>query len=291
MGNANAALPQPTGQQANQPGTPSTALPSYGALPTPSATGFTQNALQQGQENRQTAFYNAMVNNPNIVNPFGAQTVTYQDGVPTVRQTLTPEAQGALSAQQRADLAISGLGEQVAGNVQQSMAQPFKFTGPGFQTSIGGYPSLAKPEDLSLQQKLDVSGLAAMPVNAGTTGQQAIMSRLQPQLQQERARLENQLVNQGVVRGTEAYDLAMREQSQRENDLLMQAALQGLNLDFSARQQGLGEQQTLGSFANQAALSQQAARNAAQQQAYGQALQKSYDQIGQLVKKTKINFD
>ena len=48
----------------------------------------------------------------------------------------------------------------------------------------------------------------------------------------------------------------MQEQSQRENDLLTQAALQGINLDMSARQQGLGEQQTLGSFANQAGLSQ-----------------------------------
>ena len=119
--------------------------------------------------------------------------------------------------------------------------------GPQLQTSVG---------TPTLQQSLDVSGLAAMPVNAGTTAQQAIMSRLQPQLDRERAQLQTQLTNQGLVPGGEAYNTAMQQQAQRENDLLTQAALQGINLDMSARQQGLGEQQTLGSFANQAALSQ-----------------------------------
>ena len=44
----------------------------------------------------------------------------------------------------------------------------------------------------------------------------------------------------------------MQEQSQRENDLLTQAALQGINLDMSARQQGLTEEQTKGQFTNEA---------------------------------------
>ena len=119
--------------------------------------------------------------------------------------------------------------------------------GPQLQTNV------ASP---TLQRSLDVSGLAAMPVNAGTTAQQAIMSRLQPQLDRERAQLQTQLTNQGLAPGGEAYNTAMQQQAQRENDLLTQAALQGINLDMSARQQGLDEQQTLGSFANQAGLSQ-----------------------------------
>ena len=120
-------------------------------------------------------------------------------------------------------------------------------SGPQLQSSVD------RP---TLQRSLDTSSLAAMPVNAGTTAQQAIMSRLQPQIDRERAQLQTQLTNQGLAPGGEAYNTAMQEQSQRENDLLTQAALQGINLDMSARQQGLGEQQTLGSFANQAGLSQ-----------------------------------
>jgi hypothetical protein len=154
------------------------------------------------------------------------------------------------------------------------------------------------PTAPTLQGQLDTSRLAAMPVNAGMTAQQAIMSRLDPQLQRQRAQLETQLANQGLVRGGEAYGAAITEQQQQENDLRTQAALQGLSLDMAARQQGLGEAQALGGFANQAALAgfgagqqataaqnaaaqqnfqnelaRQAAANQAQQQAFGQRAQ------------------
>jgi hypothetical protein len=150
---------------------------------------------------------------------------------------------------------------------------------------IYGGPSMGQygfaqggPSGPQLQQKLDTSNLAAMPVNAGMTAQNAIMSRLEPQLQRQRAQRETQLANQGLARGGEAYNAAIQEQQQGENDLRTQAALQGINLDMSARQQGLGEQQALGSFGNQAALSQfgagqqaSQAQNAAMQQNYAQA--------------------
>jgi hypothetical protein len=136
------------------------------------------------------------------------------------------------------------------------------------------------PETERLQRRLDTRNLAEMPVNAGMTAQGAILSRLSPQLQQERSQLQTQLVNQGIPPGSEAYRVAMTQQNQRENDLLNQAAVQGINLDMAARAQGLGEQQTLGSFANTAAnqifqnrLAQQQAQNQAQQQAFGQRVQ------------------
>jgi hypothetical protein len=122
-------------------------------------------------------------------------------------------------------------------------------TGAGqFGTAQGG------PAAPTLQGQLDTSQLAAMPIGAGMTAQQAIMSRLDPQLQRQRAQLETQLANQGLVRGGEAFNAAIAEQQQQENDLRTQAALQGISLDMAARQQGLGEAQALGGFANQAAL-------------------------------------
>lgn len=144
----------------------------------------------------------------------------------------------------------------------------------GMQTSVGPYGvAQGGPAAPALQGQLDVSNLAAMPVQAGTTAQAAIMSRLDPQLQRQRAQLETQLANQGLVRGGEAYDAAMLEQGQRENDLRTQAAIQGLQLDMHARQQGLDEAQARASFAQQAALAgfgagQQAAQ--AQNAAIGQ---------------------
>lgn len=107
-----------------------------------------------------------------------------------------------------------------------------------------------------LQRGIDTSQLAAMPVQAGTTGQQAILSRIEPQLQRRRQALETQLANQGIPRGSEAYNEAITEQQQQENDAIQQAALQGLQLDMAARAQGFGEQQAAAQFANQAALGQ-----------------------------------
>ena len=313
---------------------------------------------------------------------------------PNIEQYLTPEAQAALKAQQRVDLALSGLGEKAIENVQNVYDKPFAAQGlpeqqfqfqgggplptlPGLQgqarsdvsalpvnygptagqygfaaggpqgldlqgfdsSGLGmagggssggafgaaqggvGAPLLRGQYDLTgvgdvaqapgaaamarggpnaprLQRQLDTSQLAAMPVNAGMTAQQAIMSRLDPQLQRQRAQLETQLANQGLARGGEAYGAAITEQQQQENDLRTQAALQGISLDMGARQQGLGEAQTLGSFANQSALARfgagqqatqsqnaagqqnfqnelarQAAANQAQAQAFGQRAQ------------------
>ena len=163
-------------------------------------------------------------------------------------------------------LNLQGLDTSGIGGVQTGMGQ--------FGQAQGG------PAAPTLQGQLDVSNLAQMPVNAGMTAQEAIMFRLDPQLQRQRAQLETQLANQGLVRGGEAYNVALQEQGQRENDLRTQAALQGLQLDMAARQQGLGEAQALGGFANQSALAgfgagQQAtqAQNAAIAQNAGLALQ------------------
>lgn len=271
---------------------------------------------------------------PGAAPPTREQFTTDAD-IPTVTQTLTPEAQRTLEAQQKVDLALAELGQQGIGTAQRIMGTPFEYKGPAIQTQLGDTGQIAQgpnlgmygmaganvraqgvnygpmegqygfaqggptagqygfargdignieramggPKGPQLQQRLDTSGLAAMPVGAGMTAQNAIMSRLQPQLQAQRAQLETQLANQGLVRGGEAYNTALQEQGQRENDLLTQAALQGINLDMAARQQGLGEQQALGAFGNQAALQQfgagqQAAqaRNAAIAQNYQQAL-------------------
>jgi hypothetical protein len=68
------------------------------------------------------------------------------------------------------------------------------------------------------------------------------MQRLAPQLQQGRDKLQQDLANRGIDIGSEAYDRAMMQQSQRENDLLLGATTQGFGVGQQARQQGLQEQ-------------------------------------------------
>jgi hypothetical protein len=98
---------------------------------------------------------------------------------------------------------------------------------------------------------LDLSNVAKMPVNAGMTGQQAIMSRLDPQLQRMDEQARQRLANQGLTYGGEAYNRAMGDVNQGRNDLLSQAALQGIGLDMSANQQGYNQALSSGGFYNQ----------------------------------------
>jgi hypothetical protein len=106
-----------------------------------------------------------------------------------------------------------------------------------------------------------MSGVAKMPVNAGMTGQQAIMARLQPQIEQTEKANYQRLANQGLVAGGEAYDNEMRNQAMQVNDLRSQAALQGIGLDMSANQQGYGQ-----------AMGQAGLYNQAMGQGYGQGI-------------------
>ena len=128
--------------------------------------------------------------------------------------------------------------------------------------------------------QLNLSNVAQMPVNAGTTGQAAIMARLAPQLERQQKFTAQNLANQGLVPGGEAYKNAMLDQSQQQNDLLTQAALQGINLDTAANQQGFNQALATGQFGNTGtqqnfgnALAAQQAQNAAQGQGFNQQLQ------------------
>jgi len=69
------------------------------------------------------------------------------------------------------------------------------------------------------------------------------MARLNPQFDRRQSQLETQLANQGIARGTEAWNAAQSDLNMARNDATSQAALQGIGLGQQARQQGIQEQQ------------------------------------------------
>ena len=257
----------------------------------PAPTDFTGAANAQGAANLQAARQTSYLGNPNVVTPYGKQTVTWggtptfdqagydaamanynntsntpmydeygnfqggsaQGAMPTreqftsssgnpdqatVTQTLTPDAQAALDAQLSVQKGLAQTGEKALTAVQDKMATPFQYQGPNIQTS------------------LDLSNVAKMPVNAGMTGQNAIMARLNPQIQAQNASLAQTLANQGVTPGSEAWKTAMAAQGQTSNDLISQAALYGINLDFSANNQEYNQALSSGNFNNTASNNQ-----------------------------------
>ena len=259
-------------------------------------------AKEQGTANLESAVATSKLSNPNTYGPLGSQTVTYGTGAdqytPTIRQTLTPNAQATLEAQQGVERSLAELGQQGVAQAKTILSTPFNPNLPGIDTSIAesvspvnqaaynagsAQRSVAGP---TFQQGIDTSGIAAMPVNAGMTGQQAIMSRLQPQLTQNENATRQRLANQGLVTGGEAYENEMRTMGQNRNDLELQAAAQGINLDAMMNQQGFGQAQAQGQFGNEA---QQSQFNAALQNAGmgNTALQQDYQ--NQLAAQTAQN--
>lgn len=203
----------------------------------------------------------------------------YQMGFTPEGLPITPDLMGF-------GRAAGGLGAGMYGFAGGGPAAPGQIAGAdisgvggvsyGPQEGQYGYAQGFVPAQ-QLQERLDLRNVAAMPISAGATAQQAIFSRLTPQLQQRRAALENQLANQGIPRGSEAYREAMTQLSQQENDLVQQAALQGINLDLAARGQGFQEAQAQAQLLNQARQAQ-FGMGTTQLGLYNQALQQNLAQ-------------
>lgn len=229
----------------------------------PPAPDYAAAATAQGKANVDSALQSSYLSNPNIYSPYGNQTVTWEKDPndplktqATVRQTLTPAAQAALDAQQQVQLSESNLAQQGIDKAKGLLSTGFNYDGPKMQTSLGDvggvqYGPAADKYGLAkginaadygqALQKADLSDVAKAPINGGTTAQQAIMQRLQPQIEQTRAATEQRLANQGIPVGSEAWNNEMRQQGQNFNDLYSQAALKGIDLDMSANQQGFDQ--------------------------------------------------
>lgn len=114
-------------------------------------------------------------------------------------------------------------------------------------------PAWAAPNISASGASLDLKSLPGRGVNQGQTAVQAIMSRLQPQLQQQEEALRTRLANQGIGLGSEAYGREQNLQGQRANDLQLQAAAQGISVDEMVRQNAFNEQMGAANVANQGA--------------------------------------
>jgi hypothetical protein len=194
-------------------------------------------------------------------------------GIPTVTQTLTPEAQATLDAQMRVQRAMAGLSETGIGNAKQMLSTPFAPTSTSIAKDFADYGRAMN--EVPLTTDIDTSNFSQMPLNAGTTAQDLILQRLSPTIQAGDKSFAQTLANQGLAPGTEAYNTAFRNREMSKNDLYSQAALQGINLDMGARQQQLNEALGIGGFENQAQLNRAGLYNSALGQDFAQGLSRA----------------
>lgn len=254
----------------------------------PAAPDMAAAATAQGQANLATAQQQSLLNNPNMVTPYGTSTYsgpTDGSGRPTVTQSLSPAEQAKLSASDQAQISSLGILNQDMPNISSALLGPFGLAG----TPQMGYTAGQTPTNLSF------AGAPPMPqANAGVLQQveDAMYGQgaqyLDPQFAQKKSDLTSQLANQGIVPGTAAYDREMlnfNNQSQKAYQDLRDSSITGgqtamqqlYNEALSGRQQGVNEATTQGTFAQagvgqaaQIAANQMASANAARQQQYGE---------------------
>lgn len=168
-------------------------------------------------------------NRPEVQTPFGSESWSYSpvtdpvtgEKYTTAQQTTTlaPDAQEALSSQLRIQSARSGFAEDMIGRVE------------------GGYT-----EDPNFDQFGEYTGAAtdANQIREDAFGR--MQSLYAPQREQDRSRLETQLSNQGIQRGTSAWDNAMRSMGDNE-----------MRQDLQMMQGSMGEAQGMQSMDQSAA--------------------------------------
>lgn len=173
-------------------------------------------AVNQGEVNKDTAVYNANLNRVNQIGPNGSSTWTLRPGADpknpqpgdyTQTIALTPDQQRLQTA---VDSNLAQAGETMLPRVNQALGQNF---------------------DTSKLQNID--DLQAV--------RDAVYSRMQPQLANNRSAAETRLLNSGIEKGTEAWNRAQRTLGQNENDAIMQSVLAGS--DEQTRLQGVRQGQ------------------------------------------------
>jgi hypothetical protein len=231
-------------------------------------------AQAQTGTNIGTAISNAMMNNINQVGPNGSLnysqsgTYNYTDpytgqtyAIPQFTQTTTlSDAQKAIQAQDnQTQLNLAQLGNQQSSKLSDLLGSPM---------SLDGAPAAGDPSAITsvpgAQTNIDTSGLANASNITSSYGsdfdlasvQKALMAQMQPQLDVQQQKLQQQLADQGIKYGSAAYNNAMQPFGQQENNAWMQSIT-----NATAQQ----------AQAMQTAQQQAAFKNAAQGQAFSQA--------------------
>lgn len=100
---------------------------------------------------------------------------------------------------------------------------------------------LSYANDVLSKPGVDTSQLPQVGINPGQSYQDAMMSRLSPQIDRENSQSDAQLANQGIMQGSEAYKTAKTQLGQQHNDLLNNATVQGFNTGLSANQNAFNQ--------------------------------------------------
>jgi hypothetical protein len=186
----------------------------------------------QGAANKDAAISTAKINNPNIYNPYGTQTVTYgPDGkqdelTPTLRQTFSPEQQvlydKSIAAKTNlGDVSISGsnaLKGIIGNNVDLSGAPPTPQSYGALRDSVINASMARVNEDAGRTRDQSNSDLLAAGIRPGTKAYDDRMNLIQ--------RGVNDALNVATVNAGNQATQAFGTDSQRRKDAIAEILTQ-----------------------------------------------------------------
>lgn len=239
----------------------------------PAAPDYTGAAQAQAQSSAETTNMANYANRPTINTPFGGQNWQTEKVVDpgtgqevtkwTQNTTLSPESQAALDSQMAMQQGRSDIANSLMPQAQEAITTPIdydSFSQPGTAPTLSNFQSLgpAQAMQTSFQATQGMPGqfkaenLPAMP----TFDKQFVgdmlnesLNYMRPDQERQQSALETKLVNQGLSRGSEAYENAYRQmmdqQSRDKYNALGTAFNQGnqmFNNQLSANNQSFNQQ-------------------------------------------------
>lgn len=225
----------------------------------PPATDYLGAANAQGAANVQTARVQGRINNPNVITPWGTQTVEWDfnekgfnkaledyeqrksDAIangqnfteaaplrkdfvgnqPTVTQTLTPQQQRIFNINQKSQLGLAQVGRDAVGRIGGVLGQDVDFSGaPAVnQANLSALPPAA--------QAFDPTSLSGISDSSGTREKvrEAMLSRVNSDIARDREALSGTLESQGIPVGSERWNNEMARLDRQQTDSRFQAEL------------------------------------------------------------------
>jgi hypothetical protein len=192
--------------------------------PAPPATpDFKGAAIEQGSANIEASRAQGKLNNPNVISPYGTQTVSYDGDRPTITQAFSPDQRAIYDQSNDTKLKLSQLSGQGAEALQGVVGKAVDF---------GSAP--AAPGDYTSLRNQTIDAMMACPKED--------YARAQDQKQSD-------LIAAGIRPGTKAYDHQMQLLQRGLNDANTQAAVnsgvltsQSYQMDMDRRKQAITEE-------------------------------------------------
>jgi hypothetical protein len=249
---------------------------SKGSAPKPPSA----NALASAQtgSNIGTSVANANLGYVNQVTPDGSLTYSqsgtydwrdpttgqvYQIPKFTATQSLSPGQQQIYNTNQQTQQNLSSIGSQQSGMIKDHLSKPFEFAKSEIQLpNISG-----QIKDAGEIRKTYGTDFSADRQRV----EDALMARMNPNLERDRESLRTQLVNQGLNIGSEAYTRAMSDFGKNVND-----ARYGAILNAGQEQSRLAGLEAQRAGFENSAQAQQFGQNTAQAQFGNQAGQQNF---------------